>query len=99
MSERGLTIEVADNPAASRFEAQVDGDLAVAEYERSGNTVTFTHTLVPEALRKRGIGTALARAALEKAREEGWRVVPRCPFIAAFVARHPQYHHLLPNET
>ena len=94
MSEQELAIDVVENAAANRFEATVNGELAVAEYVRTGNTVTFTHTLVPEALRNRGIGSALARAALERATERGWRVVPRCPFIAAYIAQHPEYHAL-----
>jgi len=84
-------IEVLHNEAARRFEARVDGELAVVEYVRSGNRVTFTHTFVPEELRHRGIGSAVARAALDTARAQGWQVDPRCPFIAAFIAQHPEY--------
>ena len=94
MKEQQTAIEVVENPAANRFEATVNGDLAIAEYVRHGNTVMFTHTLVPTALRNRGIGSALARAALDKAREQGWRVVPRCPFIAAYIDQHAEYQSL-----
>ena len=90
MSEKTV-IEVVHNPAANRFEMHVDGEPAVADYVRAGNTATFTHTFVPHHLRKRGIGSALARAALDWARATGLQVVPRCPFIAAFIARHPEY--------
>jgi predicted GNAT family acetyltransferase len=90
MSE-GTAIAVVHNKPAQRFEAQVDGGLAVAEYVRAGDTVTFTHTFVPEQLRHRGIASAVAQAALDTARAEGWHVIPRCPFIAAFIAEHPEY--------
>jgi uncharacterized protein len=90
MSEE-TAIEVVHNKPAQRFEAHVDGALAVAEYVRVGDTVTFTHTFVPEHLRHRGIASAVARASLDTARAEGWHVVPRCPFIAAFIAQHPEY--------
>ena len=90
MSEQ-MAIEVVHNEPARRFEAQVDGELAVAEYVRAGDTVTFTHTFVPERLRHRGIGTAIARAALDTARAKGWQVIPQCPFIAAFIAQYPEY--------
>ena len=99
MSQEQATIEVVDNPAEGRFEAHVDGQLAIAEYLIRGSSVTFTHTLVPEALRRRGIGSALARAALEKARAEGWRVIPRCPFIAAYIAQHAEYQPLVKSPT
>lgn len=99
MSQEQATVDVVDNPAERRFEAQVDGQLAIAEYVLRGNSVTFTHTLVPEVLRRRGIGSALARAALEKARAEGWRVIPRCPFIAAYIARHAEYQPLVQGKT
>ena len=90
MSEQ-VAIEVVHNEPARRFEAHVEGELAVVDYVRAGNRVTFTHTFVPEQLRHRGIGSAVARAALDTARAQGWQVDPRCPFIAAFIARHPEY--------
>jgi predicted GNAT family acetyltransferase len=73
----------------------VDGQLAIAAYARSGKTITFTHTEVPAALRGRRVGDALAHTALETAREQGWTVVARCPFIKAYIARHPEYEELL----
>ena len=86
-----MAIEVVHNRPAQRFEAHLDGERAVAEYVRSADTVTFTHTFVPEQLRHRGIGGMLVRSALETARAEGWHVIPRCPFVAAFIAQHPEY--------
>ena len=70
---------VRDNPDESRFEATVDGQLAIAEYVRQGDTIIFTHTFVPEALRGQGVGDQLARHALDQAREQGLKVVPQCP--------------------
>lgn len=87
-------VTVTDNPTASRFEARVDGALAVAEYRREGNRITFTHTEVPDEIEGRGVGSALARAALDRARAEGWEVVPLCPFIADFIGRNPEYAEL-----
>ena len=88
-------IHVVDNKAEHRFEAVVDGELAIAAYRRRGDTITFTHTEVPPALERRGVASALARAALERVRDEGLRVVPRCPFMAAYIARHPELQPLL----
>lgn len=88
-------MNVRDNPEHSRFEAAVGDDVAVASYRMKDRTITFTHTEVPEALRGRGVGDALARAALDSARARGLTVVPRCPFIAAFVRRHAEYQDLV----
>jgi predicted GNAT family acetyltransferase len=91
----GRAIEVVNNLGAGRFEVRVGGALAFAEYHLRGRTITFTHTDVPPALEGRGIGNALARTALEHARAEGLRVVPLCPFIAAFIRRHREYQPLV----
>jgi predicted GNAT family acetyltransferase len=90
-----LSIEVKDNPASNRFEAEVDGVLAVAEYHLSGGTITFTHTKVPEHHQGQGIGEALAHAALESARARHLSVVPQCAFIAAYIKRHPEFPDLV----
>ena len=90
-----MNIEVTDNTAANRFEAEVDGMQAVAEYVLSGGTITFTHTIVPEAHRAQGIGQALARAALESAKQRHLTVVPQCGFIAAYIEKHPEYQDLV----
>jgi predicted GNAT family acetyltransferase len=89
-------IIVTDNPAENRFEATVDGQLAVAEYSRRGkDMIIFTHTEVPKALEGRGIANALARFALAQARREHRRVVPRCRFFASYIERHPPEQDLL----
>lgn len=69
--------------------------MAFAAYRRSPGTVTFTHTEVPEALEGRGIGAQLVRGALDDARARGEKVVPLCPFVAAYITRHPEYQDLL----
>lgn len=93
MSEAAFQVE--NNPAAGRFEAVVDGQLAQAQYRRVGERILFTHTEVPEQLEGRGIAGQLARAGLDFARAEGLTVVPLCPFIASYIERHPEYQDLL----
>ena len=88
-------ITVQHNPAASRFEARVGTQLAVADYGLEEGRVVFTHTYVPTALRGHGIAEKLVRAALEWARAEGRKVVPECSFVAAFIQRHPEFQSLL----
>ncbi|WP_326523501.1 GNAT family N-acetyltransferase [Sphingomonas sp.] len=84
-----------DNRERHRFEEDVDGYVAFAEYDLDGDTITFTHTIVPSELEGRGVASALVKAALDDVRHRGLRVVPRCPFVAAWIARHPDYRDLL----
>jgi uncharacterized protein len=82
---------VRDNPALSRFELGSGNPLAVACYRLTGDAITFTHTEVPPASRGAGVASRLIRGALDQARARRLRIVPLCPFVAAFVARHPEY--------
>jgi uncharacterized protein len=92
------TIEVRDNTAASRFEASVSGQLAVAQYEIGPGVITFTHTRVPESVRGKGIANELAKVALASARERGQRVIPKCTFFASYMRRHEETQDLLAPE-
>ena len=86
---------VVDNTAAGRFEQRIGDDVAIAEYKRSGEVITFTHTLVPEHLEGRGIASGIAKAALDQARAQGLKVDPRCPFFADYIQKNPEYRDLL----
>lgn len=90
-------IEVIDNPDESRFEAKVDGEVAgFAAYRLSDGRIVFTHTEVDDAYGGQGVGGALARGALDQVRAAGDRkVVALCPFIAAYIDKHPDYQDLL----
>lgn len=88
-------VDVRNNPDAHRFEAKVDGHLAIAEYNLIKDGVVFTHTEVPQALEGRGIGSALIRAGLAWARAENRKVMPQCPFFAAYMKKHAETHDLV----
>ena len=95
-SRKGVNMSdtvVTDNPAAKRFEAHVDGRLAgFAEYQLTDDLVVFTHTEVDPAFEGGGVGSALARFALDQVREGGTRkALPVCPFIKGWIQRHPEY--------
>jgi hypothetical protein len=90
--------EVRQNTDDSRFELKVEGQTAVLEYSLQADTITFIHTEVPSELEGRGIGSRLARAGLEYAREKALKVVPVCDFVAAFIGRHAEYQDLLKNK-
>jgi uncharacterized protein len=80
---------VVDNAAKSRFELSVDGETAFLLYERTDDALTLIHTEVPVVLRGRHLGEALVEAALESARAAGLRVIAVCPFVKAYLRRHP----------
>jgi predicted GNAT family acetyltransferase len=90
--------DIINNTRGHRFELSVDGHLAKAWYRLAPGTITFTHTDVPEELEGRGIGSRLARFALDHARAEHLSVVALCPFIAGWIGRHPEYKDLLVAE-
>lgn len=95
MSER----QVIDDPTASRFEIRVGGQVAsFAEYRRDGSAMAFIHTVVEPQFEGKGIGSALARGALDAARSSGAAVLPFCPFIRSYVQRHPVYLNLVPAD-
>ncbi|MFE7558742.1 GNAT family N-acetyltransferase [Kitasatospora sp. NPDC057500] len=87
-----MTVTIRDAEGAGRFEAWLGNTLAgFAEYLRSEELVVYPHTVVEPAYEGQGIGGALARAALDDARERGLAVLATCPFIKAWMSRHPEY--------
>lgn len=87
-----MSVTVADNPERQRFEAFLDGELVGrAEYQLASGLVVFTHTEVEPRCEGLGVGGALVRAALDDMRGRGLAVLPLCPFVKAWIGRHPDY--------
>lgn len=86
---------VQNNATAGQFEVHLEGHTALVAYLLEPGQIKFDHTEVPPALEGRGIGSALAKTALEYARQNGLAVVPLCPFVRGYLKRHPEYHNLL----
>ncbi|MFC7490386.1 MULTISPECIES: GNAT family N-acetyltransferase [unclassified Knoellia] len=86
-------VVVTNNPDAKRYEAHLDGTLAgFAEYQLTDELIVFTHTEVDPAFEGKGVGSALARYALDEVRDAGTRkVLPLCPFIKGWIQRHRDY--------
>jgi predicted GNAT family acetyltransferase len=84
-----------DNKAEAEFELIVSGQRAVAAYQLEGDTIVFTHTIVPRAIAGRGVASKLIRAALDSARDRGLKVISQCPFVTAYIEKHPEYRALL----
>lgn len=94
-SESRPSVEVVDVPERGRFEARIDGRTAgFAEYLRTDGLVVYPHTEVGDEFEGRGVGGALARAALDDARARDLPVLATCPFIAGWMSRHPEYEDL-----
>lgn len=91
--------EVIDNRTDSRYEMQVDGQMCFINYRRSlaatGAVVNLLHAEVPHTLRGRGYGAQLVHGALELIQQQNERCIPSCPFVAAYIRRHPEYESLL----
>lgn len=89
-------LTVTDNPAELRYEALVDGSLVgEIRYRTEPGLVVLVHTEVEPSVEGTGVGSRLVAGALEDIRARGLRVVPLCPFVAAYLRRHPEYADLL----
>ena len=87
---------VVDVPGSSRYELRLHGRLiGLAAYRRRDTRIVFTHTEVADEFEGRGFARKLAAGALDDARRQSFEVVPLCPFIASYIARHPDYEELL----
>lgn len=86
---------VRDNTTLSRFELDAEGEKALAYYRLADGAMAFTHTETPARLRGRGFASRLVHGALEAARDRGLKVVPRCSFVASYVARHPEFNDIV----
>jgi uncharacterized protein len=85
-------IEIADNPAESRWELLVDGELAVyAAYHDRGSRRTFTHTETQDGYAGKGLASQLVKAALDDATARRLEINPVCPFVRSYLDRHPEY--------
>ena len=86
---------VRDNKVQSRFEMDVEGTVAFANYRLAPSTVIITHTETPWALRGRGIASELVRGALELIRADGLKVVAGCGFVVDYLDKHPEFADLV----
>ena len=86
---------VRDNKANSRFELDVEGGVAFANYRLTPRAVIITHTETPRALRGRGIASELVRGALDLIRADGHKVIAGCGFVVDYLDKHPEYEDLV----
>lgn len=86
---------VSNNLAQHRYELAVDGHIAATYYEIANGVITFVHTEVPPELGGKGIGSKLIKGALDQVRADGLKVIAQCPFVKAYIGKHPDYADLL----
>lgn len=84
-----------DVPERHRFELIVEGQTAFAEYRPTSGGTEFYHTIVPEALGGKGVGSRLVKSVLDQMRARGTKIKPTCPFFKAFIEKHPEYQDLV----
>lgn len=84
------------NFVAQRFETTLGGITAYLAYEIiDDNTLNYNHTIVPAELAGRGVGSALAKFALDYAQQTEHKIVPSCSFVANYLSKHPEYQTLV----
>ena len=89
--------DVRDNVERSRYELEVSGEIAVADYRRQGDTLLITHTHTPPALRGQGIAARLVAGMLTDVRARGLKITPLCSYVVDYFERNPDQQDLLAN--
>jgi len=88
-------LTITHDRAAGRFQALVDGQRCVLDYQLDGKLMQIVHTGVPGPLEGRGLAAQLVRAALAEARAQGWWVRPVCSYVRVYMQRHAETQDLL----
>lgn len=88
-------LDIIHNEQAKRFETSIDGHTGYISYQEREDALVYDHTIVPQELGGRGVGSALVKHALNYARENDKKVVPQCSFVAAYIEKHPEYQDLI----
>jgi hypothetical protein len=95
MSFSTMSSAVRDNTARSRFELEAGGITVFMNYRLTGNVISLDNTETPVEARGRGLASRLVKGVLEAMRSRGLKIVPRCPFVTAYLAKHPEYRDLV----
>lgn len=83
------------NKQRMQFQVDMEGEIATLEYRWSDGVLVLMHTEVPDKLGGRGIGSALAAYAFDYAKKEGLSVKVYCPFVLAWLKKHPEYENIV----
>ncbi len=94
MEEKVTVINILEN---QQFQAKVNDELAYLEYRWLKKDLALMHTFVPESLEGKGLASALAKFALDYAKEKNLHIIVYCPFVGTYLKRHPEYNFLVKN--
>ena len=89
------TIELTDNEAENRYEMSFENTISFIEYEKEGDNISLLHTEVNPSLEGRGVGTAIVEKVLKAIEEKGLQLIPLCPFVVAYIKRHPDWERII----
>lgn len=93
-----MSVEITDNTERRRFELHADGELAaLITYGRNQHQIALTHTETEPGFEGKGYGKQIAEFALGWAREHDLEVLPFCPFVRDYIAKHPEQLDLVPE--
>ena len=84
------SVEVYVNYGANRIEARVEDYLCLIDFIPAGRVIVYIHTEVPPVLAGNGIANLMVRAALAHAQKKHLKVIPQCPYVSAYLRRHPE---------
>jgi predicted GNAT family acetyltransferase len=87
--------ELIHNKEMSRYEFRIDGLIADADYKRVNDVLVITHVGVPYPLEGQGIASQLVKKVLEDIKSQGLKVRPVCPFVVAYIHRHPEWNEIM----
>ena len=90
-----MELEVKDNPAQHRFETNIEGHTAFIVYKLRPGVITVLHTEVPRQLEGRGIAATMTKYVLNFTAANDLQLVPLCPYMRAYLKKHPEYQHLV----
>jgi predicted GNAT family acetyltransferase len=89
------SLPLVNNTAGHRFELTTGGHVAFIEYRQDENVVSLIHTKVPPELEGKGVGNAIIKKTLTYIEQNHFRLIPLCPFVRAFLKRHPEWNRLV----
>ncbi|MBC8768435.1 N-acetyltransferase [Arenibacter sp. BSSL-BM3] len=90
-----MDYKLIDNTEAKQYEYHIDGVIAKIEYIKAKDKIYLTHTEVPKELEGKGVASSLVKQVLEDIETKGLTLVPMCPFVAAYIKRHPEWKKLV----
>lgn len=95
MMEEYVDLPLVKNSAENRFELKIGNYTTFIDYKEHNKDIWLTHTEAPEALQGKGAATAVIEKTLNYIEENGYRLIPVCPFVDAYLKRHPDWNRIL----